>query len=152
MGDIAGHAQELPVLRDVGRSAGDERPDGTIVVLLDGATEGGGLREGQAARFIGHFEQGEGDAGTIGRRRDIRRIGERRMTTAATRNFVKLDFAYEFEGPSDGFISGVIGTDQSRQLAGDWTRTISGYLIAPPPRRPRGDWLCWWHPTTTNSR
>lgn len=52
------------------------------------------------------------------------------VTTAATRNFVKLDFSYEFEGPSDGFISGEISTDQSRSLAGEWTRTISGYLIA----------------------
>ena len=43
---------------------------------------------------------------------------------------IKLDYSYEFEGPSDGFIGGEISTDQSRPLAGEWRRTISGFLVA----------------------
>ena len=52
------------------------------------------------------------------------------IDVAATMLFVKLDFSYEFEGPSDGFISGEITTETTRPLAGEWRRTISGFLIA----------------------
>lgn len=48
----------------------------------------------------------------------------------ATLHHVKLDFAYDFEGPSDGFISGEINTETASPLAGEWRRTISGFLIA----------------------
>jgi hypothetical protein len=43
---------------------------------------------------------------------------------------VKLDYSYEFEGPSDGFISGEFTTDRATPLAGEWRRSISGFLIA----------------------
>ena len=49
---------------------------------------------------------------------------------AATLRFVKLDFTYEFEGPSDGFIAGEITTETSTPLAGEWKRNISGSLTA----------------------
>lgn len=52
------------------------------------------------------------------------------IDTPATIHPVKLDYSYEFEGPSDGFISGEITTDQTRPLTGEWRRTISGFLIA----------------------
>ncbi len=52
------------------------------------------------------------------------------IDNAAATWFVKLDFAYEFEGPSDGFIGGEITTDTQQPLAGEWRRTISGYLVA----------------------
>jgi hypothetical protein len=44
--------------------------------------------------------------------------------------FIKLDFSYEFEGPSDGFIGGEIQTDTSTPLAGEWRRGTSGFVIA----------------------
>lgn len=46
------------------------------------------------------------------------------------REFVKLDFTYEFEGPSDGFIGGEISTDRNLPLFGEWRRVISGFLVA----------------------
>lgn len=52
------------------------------------------------------------------------------IESAATMLFVKLDFTYEFEGPGDGFISGEITTEALLPLAGEWRRTISGFLIA----------------------
>lgn len=48
---------------------------------------------------------------------------------AGALHFVKLDFSYEFEGPSDGFIGGEISTDTATPLAGEWRRTTSGFLI-----------------------
>lgn len=48
----------------------------------------------------------------------------------AGRDFVKLDFSYEFEGPSDGFIGGEIGTDRNLPLFGEWRRMVSGFLVA----------------------
>lgn len=50
--------------------------------------------------------------------------------TQAGRHFVKLDFSYEFEGPSDGFIGGEITTDRNLPLFGEYRRMISGFLIA----------------------
>jgi hypothetical protein len=52
------------------------------------------------------------------------------MDDAGTRNFLKLDFSYEFEGASDGFLSGEITTENTRPLAGEWRHTLSGFLIA----------------------
>jgi hypothetical protein len=46
-------------------------------------------------------------------------------------NFVKLDFSYDFEAASDGFIAGEFSTDWSLPLAGEWTATFAGHLIAP---------------------
>lgn len=45
-------------------------------------------------------------------------------------HFVKVDFSYQFEGPSDGFIGGEIRTDRNTPLFGEWRRTLSGFLIA----------------------
>ena len=52
------------------------------------------------------------------------------IDTPATMVFTKLDFTYEFEGTSDGFISGEITTETVSPQAGEWRRTISGFLIA----------------------
>ncbi len=45
-------------------------------------------------------------------------------------DFVKLDFSYEYEGPSDGFIGGEIMTDRALPLFGEHRRSISGNLVA----------------------
>lgn len=52
------------------------------------------------------------------------------IQTPTTIHTVKVDFSYEFEGPSDGFISGEITTETTNPIAGEWRRSISGYLIA----------------------
>jgi len=44
--------------------------------------------------------------------------------------FVKLDFSYEFEGPSDGFVGGEISTDRNLPLFGEYRRVVSGFLVA----------------------
>lgn len=51
-------------------------------------------------------------------------------TPGAARNFMKLDFSYEFEGPVSGFISGEMTWEEATLLAGEWRRTLSGYLLS----------------------
>jgi hypothetical protein len=46
---------------------------------------------------------------------------------------IKLDFNYEFEGPSDGFIGGELSWDVTTPLAGEWRRAVSGFLVAVTP-------------------
>lgn len=58
----------------------------------------------------------------------LERVSE--IDGGADMQFVKLDFSYEFEGPSDGFISGEITTETNRPISGEWRRSIIGYLIA----------------------
>ena len=48
----------------------------------------------------------------------------------STLEFIKVDFNYEFEGPSDGFIGGEINWETTSPLAGEWRQTISGFLTA----------------------
>jgi hypothetical protein len=48
----------------------------------------------------------------------------------ATLHLIKVDFTYEFEGPSDGFISGELSTESLTPAAGEWRSTTSGFLIA----------------------
>lgn len=50
--------------------------------------------------------------------------------TPTTRQFVKLDFSYDFEGPADGFIGGEISTDRTLPLFGEYRRVVSGFLVA----------------------
>lgn len=52
------------------------------------------------------------------------------LENPATLHLIKLDFNYEFEGPSDGFISGELTTEISKPMAGEWRSSTSGYLIA----------------------
>ncbi len=52
------------------------------------------------------------------------------MDDADTRNFIKLDFGYEFEGPSDGFISAELTVETTQPLTGEWRRTTSGAVVA----------------------